>query len=124
MESDHGVVFVDIRMQRVPSYEVRSYSYLHVTEPGLEQFGVWLAGVDWAPLLLEENPSIHVEMLHNLFDQGLRAAFVYKFRKKKTAELPWMMDRIRDLICKRRDCLLYTSPSPRDRQKSRMPSSA
>ena len=25
------------------------------------------------------------------------------------------------LIC---DCLLYTSPSPRDRQKSRMPSSA
>ena len=24
----------------------------------------------------------------------------------------------------RRDCLLYTSPSPRDRQKSRMPSSA
>ena len=25
---------------------------------------------------------------------------------------------------KLRDCLLYTSPSPRDRQKSRMPSSA
>ena len=24
----------------------------------------------------------------------------------------------------RSDCLLYTSPSPRDRQKSRMPSSA
>ena len=26
--------------------------------------------------------------------------------------------------CKVSDCLLYTSPSPRDRQKSRMPSSA
>ena len=26
--------------------------------------------------------------------------------------------------CSRNDCLLYTSPSPRDRQKSRMPSSA
>ena len=25
---------------------------------------------------------------------------------------------------KAKDCLLYTSPSPRDRQKSRMPSSA
>ena len=24
----------------------------------------------------------------------------------------------------KKDCLLYTSPSPRDRQKSRMPSSA
>ena len=28
------------------------------------------------------------------------------------------------LIMESNDCLLYTSPSPRDRQKSRMPSSA
>ena len=28
------------------------------------------------------------------------------------------------IIDKSKDCLLYTSPSPRDRQKSRMPSSA
>ena len=27
-------------------------------------------------------------------------------------------------VCKGNTCLLYTSPSPRDRQKSRMPSSA
>ena len=31
---------------------------------------------------------------------------------------------IRALNELRNDCLLYTSPSPRDRQKSRMPSSA
>ena len=30
-------------------------------------------------------------------------------------------DKVRELLW---DCLLYTSPSPRDRQKSRMPSSA
>ena len=30
----------------------------------------------------------------------------------------WLNDR------ENKDCLLYTSPSPRDRQKSRMPSSA
>ena len=29
-----------------------------------------------------------------------------------------------DHIAKYNSCLLYTSPSPRDRQKSRMPSSA
>ena len=28
------------------------------------------------------------------------------------------------IILNNKDCLLYTSPSPRDRQKSRMPSSA
>ena len=30
----------------------------------------------------------------------------------------------RDMIERFKHCLLYTSPSPRDRQKSRMPSSA
>ena len=29
-----------------------------------------------------------------------------------------------DIAAERKSCLLYTSPSPRDRQKSRMPSSA
>ena len=29
-----------------------------------------------------------------------------------------------ELPCKYKDCLLYTSPSPRDRTRSRMPSSA
>ena len=28
------------------------------------------------------------------------------------------------MVCDKHGCLLYTSPSPRDRQKSRMPSSA
>ena len=31
---------------------------------------------------------------------------------------------LKSFECKSNDCLLYTSPSPRDRQKSRMPSSA
>ena len=30
----------------------------------------------------------------------------------------------RDLVARRESCLLYTSPSPRDRTRSRMPSSA
>ena len=35
-----------------------------------------------------------------------------------------LVDFTNDLIAKNIGCLLYTSPSPRDRQKSRMPSSA
>ena len=31
---------------------------------------------------------------------------------------------LNDVLTLYKDCLLYTSPSPRDRQKSRMPSSA
>ena len=45
------------------------------------------------------------------------------------AFVPWLLQSVRRNAFKvaRRnsnDCLLYTSPSPRDRQKSRMPSSA
>ena len=39
-------------------------------------------------------------------------------------DLPGMPNRLADAIIRGRNCLLYTSPSPRDRQKSRMPSSA
>ena len=35
---------------------------------------------------------------------------------------PWVNDHLKNHSSK--PCLLYTSPSPRDRQKSRMPSSA
>ena len=35
-----------------------------------------------------------------------------------------IIDAISNLSLNRYPCLLYTSPSPRDRQKSRMPSSA
>ena len=35
-----------------------------------------------------------------------------------------MLDEWDEMHDRRRNCLLYTSPSPRDRQKSRMPSSA
>ena len=39
-------------------------------------------------------------------------------------EVKWAIDQGVKSIVTIRDCLLYTSPSPRDRQKSRMPSSA
>ena len=63
------------------------------------------------------------------------------FQKRKprghiTAEVPWFnvplelqkgSESVNDVLrkyLKDFNCLLYTSPSPRDRQKSRMPSSA
>ena len=51
------------------------------------------------------------------YDLGHSRGYVYNISSGKS--LPPMAEFLR--IC---DCLLYTSPSPRDRQKSRMPSSA
>ena len=41
--------------------------------------------------------------------------------KKREAEIKALNEKIEQID---KACLLYTSPSPRDRQKSRMPSSA
>ena len=45
-------------------------------------------------------------------------------RVRKDVKLSIMLANARSLAPKINSCLLYTSPSPRDRQKSRMPSSA
>ena len=47
-----------------------------------------------------------------------------KTRVEARPELLDIYDEYDEFTTSDRDCLLYTSPSPRDRQKSRMPSSA
>ena len=67
---------------------------------------ITLEGVDGA------GKSTHIDFIKNYFD---------------TKKINFYMTREpggTDLGEKLRNCLLYTSPSPRDRQKSRMPSSA
>ena len=52
----------------------------------------------------------------------LYAELIQRFMKKESFENPWFLRELKADQLK--ICLLYTSPSPRDRQKSRMPSSA
>ena len=49
---------------------------------------------------------------------------VYDFAHIGNARPVIVFDVLYRLLCDLYGCLLYTSPSPRDRQKSRMPSSA
>ena len=55
-----------------------------------------------------------------------RASYVKEVgKRKKAAKLPeFRPEREVEIIERMCDCLLYTSPSPRDRSLSRMPSSA
>ena len=56
-----------------------------------------------------------------LIKQGDRYGRLLIVNEEQQGQLP-AGDKFRQFNCK--CCLLYTSPSPRDRQKSRMPSSA
>ena len=75
-------------------------------------------------------------------DNGIWATWYNLDQKKQEDHIEWLHNRylpkiithdgiawaahyeVDELDYKDRSCLLYTSPSPRDRQKSRMPSSA
>ena len=52
------------------------------------------------------------------FDEAM--VLVQIFPENAFYDLQWSLLKLVESVC----CLLYTSPSPRDRQKSRMPSSA
>ena len=57
-----------------------------------------------------ETNNIHIETLKNSIEEHLKKNIVTRIDQSKSVQPTF--------------CLLYTSPSPRDRQKSRMPSSA
>ena len=75
-------------------------------------------------------PDFAVAALQELLDSPHDIACVYtqpprpKGRGKKVQSSPVHQLADAHNIEVRHPCLLYTSPSPRDRQKSRMPSSA
>ena len=65
---------------------------------------------------LQTNPFVEINVIDPLSRKG------YLFTG--TAEIIKGTPLYVDILNHYRTCLLYTSPSPRDRQKSRMPSSA
>ena len=66
--------------------------------------------------LIPAKPIVSTVRLSLLTHQNFEASTVYNARIDKNG--------IKTKLIKCKPCLLYTSPSPRDRQKSRMPSSA
>ena len=68
-------------------------------------------------------PTEHVELPSGgrFYEKG------HPLHGRETVEIKYMTAKEEDILTSQnllKNCLLYTSPSPRDRQKSRMPSSA
>ena len=85
-----------------------------------DRFGIYSDLVDkFISMCKRENPDNYTEsILINFYNDWLKYFYsrkgrIREFKKQVDFLCAWL-----------RSCLLYTSPSPRDRQKSRMPSSA
>ena len=71
-----------------------------------------------AVVILEKN--ISAELMQEIAFENNLSETAFIDISKTPFEIRWFTPTIEVDLC----CLLYTSPSPRDRQKSRMPSSA
>ena len=81
-----------------------------------------LSSEDGVPAALRKlwgRPDAYVGVIHRL-DTGVSGLMVYAKTPQAAAALSRQVTQSQQVYA----CLLYTSPSPRDRQKSRMPSSA
>ena len=67
------------------------------------------------------NPALNSVILATL---GLGILYVIRQTLRLTPERKWLLSIQKTGSLDTPDCLLYTSPSPRDRTRSRMPSSA
>ena len=65
--------------------------------------------------------GVHAHQLyaHVDLDEHIDQDLTFRLNKLLPKEIA-----VNNIVAVSQDCLLYTSPSPRDRQKSRMPSSA
>ena len=71
--------------------------------------------------------KVEILILRNLLYNEEYLRKVIPFIKADYFEDPHqkiVFEEVKNFVDQYNDCLLYTSPSPRDRQKSRMPSSA
>ena len=102
VESDHWTVFVQFRMPRVPSYNIESYTYLHMDSDSHETFGRLLREADWSAIEAAENANDAIEKLQDFFEKAKAISYEEKTRKKKTSEPGWMTDWLRDEIEDRR----------------------
>ena len=79
-------------------------------------------------MILERNDAIHAATkLMTYFRDFERIDDYFRARKiERVKDIPTPLPGfgLEDDMFQNYDCLLYTSPSPRDRQKSRMPASA
>ena len=71
--------------------------------------------------LFSQEDKLALDLLNSMSDnykkmKGFTSSFTYSMKN--------LTEDITDSFSGKISCLLYTSPSPRDRQKSRMPSSA
>lgn len=92
--SDHKTVYATLRMQRVPSYQVEEYEYLHKTEDGRKKFAAWTERQSWTDVTQAVTSTEKVEAFERIMSVGMEECFERK--KEEEKELGTPMDDRKD----------------------------
>ena len=109
---DMGLIELDDKTWRLKSVQIRQFMGEDSGFTKVDKMIYYWNAVISAPVYNSDYYGI--SLMRNMYDE-LRA-----LRRLISINFPTFADAVHTGI----PCLLYTSPSPRDRQKSRMPSSA
>ena len=116
-------------------FPLKEISYMGLIDPLLNLKKILKRRREFINFLKKEEPDIFIGIDSPSFNSGICKA-LKKTTNIKTVQYvcpqfwAWRYDRVKkfnylyDTILSLFPCLLYTSPSPRDRTRSRMPSSA
>ena len=123
----HGVDFPYHSSLDVQAYKMEYHRAMSAVDDSVGRLLAWLSENGYAGntivMLMGDNGFLFGE--HGLIDK--RNAYEESMRVPLIAWGPGVIEQglsVSEMIANLDICLLYTSPSPRDRQKSRIPSSA
>ena len=75
-------------------------------------------------MTFKENKPIYLQIADRIMDEILQEVYEEEGRILSVREYAGIVEVNANTVVRTYDCLLYTSPSPRDMRRSRMPSSA
>ena len=147
--SDHRVAYCRLELPRKSTFEWETYTYRYFNEQSKKDFKAWIVMHNWDEVLTISGSNAKTTAFQDTLSLAMDSFFPWKTTRRKSNDLPWLNKAVLRKIEDRKrlywseggkrtetwkeekrktdqliNCLLYTSPSPRDRQKSRMPSSA
>ena len=100
--SDHRIAYVGAKLPRLHQFEWITYQYRYFNEESVQKFGDWLAGYDWAPLVQAEGSNRKAKMYQDAVTGAMEQYFPLITVRRKSTDCPWINNRVRKLISRRR----------------------
>ena len=100
--SDHRIAFAKANMPRNRTFEWVTYQYRFYNQEAVKDFGTWLAGKDWADVAATTGSNQKAEVYQREVIAALESYFPLITVRKKSTDCPWINNRIRKLISRRK----------------------